>query len=189
MFSARSARKICARSAVSFSSSRRIGYRCHAGFASALHRRSDHARNLAESSRVTRGNLPPPRQIRIQLLQLLNPQRAGDIRQTVIESRAAPSRSATAPRSAAGAPRLRFHDCGNAATSRRIGIVRRDHAAFAGRDVLHRMKAEHRHVAQCCPPFVRSYSAPSAWQASSMTTSPCFCAMSRIASNSAGCPA
>ena len=71
MFSARSARKICARSAVSFSRSSRIGYKCHAGFASARTAGANHPGNLAERRRVLRRNFPPPRQIRIQLRQLL----------------------------------------------------------------------------------------------------------------------
>src|SRR5208283_4533057 len=67
-------------------------------------------------------------------------------------------------------------------------IIGRDHAAFAGGQVFYRVKAEHSHVGQAADSF-SPYSAPSAWQASSIRRAPCSFAIPLSSSSAAGWPA
>ena len=56
--------------------------------------RRKHPSHVAELGRVSGCDLPAPRQIRLQLLQLLKPKSASNIGQAVVEAQAAPFRSA-----------------------------------------------------------------------------------------------
>ena len=96
--------------------------------------------------------MPAPRQIRIQFLQLLNAQGTGNVSQAVIETQQHHF-VMPLPR---GLPLARVAaDAVIAKAAQRLGelrIVGRDHAAFSGGDVLHRMKTEDGHVRQAAHP-------------------------------------
>ncbi len=105
-------------------------------------------RNFTKCSRITRRDLPAARQIRLQLLQLLNAQGTGNVGQPVIETQqhhfVMPlSRGLALARVAADAVVAKA-----AQGFGKLRVVGRDHAAFSRGDVLHRMKAEDGHVRQ-----------------------------------------
>ncbi len=115
-------------------------------------RRRNDLRDLAKCGRITFRDLPAPRQIRLQLLQLLNAQGTSNVGQPVVEAQ---QHHLVMPLPG-GLPLPRVAaDAVIAKAAQRLGelrIVGRDHAAFPGRDVLHRMKAEDGHVRQAADP-------------------------------------
>ena len=103
-------------------------------------------------------------------------------------SRAAPSRSATGPQPAAGAL---AGDSVIAKAAQRLRKSRRSVVTMPPSPVVTCFTGWKLKTDMCAMLPVRRprYSAPKAWQASSITISPCCSASSRIASRSAGCPA
>src|SRR5258706_7554613 len=122
------------------------------------YRRNDHGGHLAECFGVPRCDRTPPDQIRLKLFELRQPKRARDIRQPVVETeqnhfvQPLPA-LLPLPRSAADAVIAKSPQ-----RLRQLRIVRSDHAAFPGSQVLHRMKAEHGHISDAAdaPPQMLS---------------------------------
>ena len=115
--------------------------------------------------------MPAARQIRFQLLQLLNAQGTRNVGQPVIETQ---QHHFIMPLSRCLALARVAADAVIAKAAQRLGklrIVGGHHAAFARGDVLHRVKAENGHVRHAAH-VAALYSAPRAWLASSITTSP-----------------
>src|SRR5215813_84585 len=101
---------------------------------------------------VHRCDLASARKIRLQFLQLLDPQSTDDVGQAVVESEqhhfVVPLPGALALSRIAGNPMVSEP----AKSLCEFGIMGRYHAAFAGGDVLHRMKAEHRLIRDAADP-------------------------------------
>src|ERR1700733_451995 len=110
------------------------------------HCRKRDSRQFVELTSVLRSNRSPPRKVRLQLPNLRKSQRASNVSKPVVKaeqhhlvkplSRLLPvARLAADPVIAKAPERLR-----------KLRIVSRDHAAFAGGQMLHRMKAKNCHV-------------------------------------------
>src|ERR1700686_1624413 len=108
-------------------------------------RRSD-ARNFLKSRIVTSSDLPSSPQIRFEPLELFNPKGTRDVGQTIVEPRqnhlVKPLAILLALSGIAADPVV-------SKTTKRLSeyrIVSGDHSPFAGRQMFHRVKAEHLHV-------------------------------------------
>src|SRR5208283_1628252 len=114
---------------------------------------------VPELPRILSRNFPPPRQIRFESSQLRESKRTGNIGQPVVESQHAHlikplprllplARSATNPviaKTSQGVSQPR--------------AISRDHAAFAGGQVFHRVKAKHSHVGKAANTFSAAFRA------------------------------
>ena len=86
MFSARNAGKHLAAVCLQSGSIKPNGIEVPGRIGLSANRRGNHFRNFAKRSPIPRRDLPAARQIRIQLLQLLNAQGTGDVGQPVVET-------------------------------------------------------------------------------------------------------
>jgi hypothetical protein len=106
----------------------------------------EHAGHLAKLGGISSGNLPASRKVRFQLFHLLKAKRASDVSEAIIETQ---QDHLVVPLAGALAlPRIAANPVISKA-AKRFGedrIVRRNHTAFASREMFHGMKTEDGHV-------------------------------------------
>src|SRR5580692_3713015 len=108
--------------------------------------RRKHAWHIAKLSGIPRGNLPASRKIAFQLFHLLKPKRASNVGQVIVESQKyhlIVPLACLLPLPSVNVDSVVSKAAKGLSKNR---VVSRDHPAFAGCQMLHRMKTEDGHV-------------------------------------------